>query len=77
VPEHEDEAVTELLADLFDDRVRASAVRALEVAVLDERELGAEDALEVVVAADPGFEWNRDLPDVLVAGAAADGRITP
>jgi hypothetical protein len=77
VPEHEDEAVAEFLADLFDDRVCAPAVGALEVAVLDECELGAEDALEVVVTADPGFERNQSLPAVLMGVAAADGRITP
>jgi hypothetical protein len=77
VPEHEDEAVAEALANLFDDRVCAAAVRALEVAVLDEGEFCAEYALEVVVAADPGLERNSGLPDVLIGAAAADGRITP
>jgi hypothetical protein len=36
VPEDEDEAVAESLADFLDDRVCAPAVRALEVAVLDQ-----------------------------------------
>jgi hypothetical protein len=76
VPEHEHEPVAEALPDLLDDRVGATAVRALEVAVLDERELRAEYAQEVVVAADPGFERNRGLPDGLIRAAAADGRIT-
>jgi hypothetical protein len=77
VAEHEDEPVAEFSADLFDDRVGATAVRAFEIAVFDERELRAEDALEVVVTADPGLERNRGLPDVLIGAAAADGRIAP
>jgi hypothetical protein len=45
VAEREDETGAQTLADLLDHRGRLTAVRAFEIAVLEERQLGPEYAL--------------------------------
>ena len=49
VPEGEQQPPRELVADPADDRVGRRAVRALEVAVHDQLELGAVGAVDVVL----------------------------
>lgn len=52
VPEHVTQAIAEELVDLGDEIVRRPAVRARVAAVLDERDLGAGGAEDVIVRPD-------------------------
>jgi hypothetical protein len=56
VPVREDEPVAEVAAYLLDDGYRGTAVRAFEVAVLDEGELGPQHAADVVEGSDRGIQ---------------------
>jgi hypothetical protein len=57
VAKGEQQPTRHLVADAADDRVRRSAVRALEVPEHDQLELGALGAVDVIL----GREWGREF----------------
>jgi hypothetical protein len=56
------------VAHLVDHRSSHPAVRALEIAVLDEGELRPEHTLQVVVASDTGVEGDDEPPPDVIRG---------